>query len=73
MFSDRRRKYYALLATIFGAMLALLLAQAVGSLWLLSAVRAYVTGEGFWSKAQKDAVLHLRRYGESGDPAELAR
>lgn len=28
----------------------------------LSAVRAFVGGEGLWSKAQKDAVLNLQRY-----------
>lgn len=31
----------------------------------LSAVRAYVGGEGLWSKAQKDAVFHLYKYGVS--------
>jgi signal transduction histidine kinase len=29
----------------------------------LSSLRAYVGGEGLWSKAQKDAVFHLYRYG----------
>ncbi|MCE3281804.1 MAG: hypothetical protein K0Q66_541 [Chitinophagaceae bacterium] len=28
----------------------------------LSSVRAYVGGEGLWSKAQKDAIYHLSRY-----------
>ena len=27
-------------------------------------------GEGFWSKAQKDAVYHLTRYARNSDPAE---
>ena len=36
----------------------------------LSSVRAYVGGEGLWSKAQKDAVFHLYRYGVSRDPAD---
>jgi signal transduction histidine kinase/ActR/RegA family two-component response regulator len=36
----------------------------------LSSARAYVGGEGFWSKAQKDAVYHLIRYARSSDPAE---
>ncbi len=31
----------------------------------LSSVRAYVGGEGLWSKAQKDAVFHLYKYGIS--------
>lgn len=36
------------------------------SLNTLSSLRAYVGGEGLWSKAQKDAVFHLYRYGVSG-------
>ena len=36
------------------------------SLSILSSLRAYVGGEGLWSKAQKDAVFHLYRYGVSG-------
>jgi hypothetical protein len=35
------------------------------SLNTLSSLRAYVGGEGLWSKAQKDAVFHLYRYGTS--------
>lgn len=35
------------------------------SLHALSSLRAYVGGEGLWSKAQKDAVFHLYRYGGS--------
>jgi len=36
----------------------------------LDASRAYVEGEGLWSKAQKDATLHLLLYADSGDPRE---
>lgn len=32
------------------------------SITTLSAVRSYVGGEGLWSKAQKDAMMHLREY-----------
>jgi signal transduction histidine kinase/ActR/RegA family two-component response regulator len=32
---------------------------------ILSSLRAYVGGEGLWSKAEKDAVFHLYRYGVS--------
>jgi signal transduction histidine kinase len=35
------------------------------SLSTLSSLRAYVGGEGLWSKAQKDAVFHLYQYGVS--------
>jgi PAS domain S-box-containing protein len=34
---------------------------------VLSAVRAYVAGEGLYSKGQKDAVNHLVRYAQSHD------
>lgn len=35
----------------------------------LSAVRAFVEGEGLWSKAQKDAVYSLRQYAAYRDPS----
>src|SRR6266478_3411659 len=68
-----RRKYYTLLAAGFGVMLLLMMVLATGSMWLLSAVRAYVAGEGLWSKAQKEAVLHLRLYGETSDRSEFEK
>ncbi len=33
----------------------------------LSSVRAFVAGEGVWSKAQKDAIQHLNQYALFGD------
>lgn len=33
----------------------------------LSSVRAFVGGEGLWSKAQKSAVLNLEKYGQTHD------
>ena len=56
---------WPLLAAIAG----LLLIAAVGIV-LLSAVRAYIGGESFWSRAQKQAVIHLVRYAENGREAE---
>jgi diguanylate cyclase (GGDEF)-like protein/PAS domain S-box-containing protein len=50
--------------------LALTLASSV-SIDLLSSARAYVGGESLWSKGQKDAVLHLIRYGETRDEEEF--
>ena len=38
---------------------------------LLSSTRAYVSGESLWSKAQKDAVLHLQKFAASQDPRDL--
>jgi PAS domain S-box-containing protein len=43
------------------------------SIELLSAVRAYVNGEALWSKAQKDSVLFLTRYGQSRAEADYDR
>ncbi|MBV8063168.1 MAG: diguanylate cyclase, partial [Nevskia sp.] len=56
-------------------------ALAVGALLLLmeaalnldGAVRAYVQGEGLWSKGQKDAAYHLVRYLRSHDPGDYAQ
>lgn len=49
--------------------MALLVAVEMSTLWFavstLSSVRAYVGGEGLWSKAEKDAVYHLRVYAHS--------
>ncbi len=49
-------------------MASVLVLAAVGST-VQSGVRAYVGGEGHWSKAQKDAILHLARYMETGSEA----
>ncbi|HEY4203867.1 MAG TPA: EAL domain-containing protein [Xanthobacteraceae bacterium] len=55
---------------------ALVLAQvflAVVSLDTLSSVRAYVGGEAFWSKGQKDALYYLNRYTETGNEIAYQR
>jgi two-component system, cell cycle sensor histidine kinase and response regulator CckA len=52
-------------------MASVLVLAAVGST-VQSGVRAYVGGEGLWSKAQKDATLHLARYMETGSEANWA-
>lgn len=43
------------------------------SMELLSAVRAYVNGEGLWSKSQKDAVLFLTRYANTRSEIDYDR
>jgi two-component system cell cycle sensor histidine kinase/response regulator CckA len=57
--------------------IAFLVITAVGLLTIIffslqveSSVRAYVGGEGLYSKYQKDAVFHLIRYAETQDEAE---
>ena len=37
------------------------------SLEMLSSVRAYVGGEGLWSKSQKDAIHFISVYSQTGD------
>lgn len=41
------------------------------SMELMSAGRAYVSGESLWSKGQKNAVLHLTEFASSCEPAEF--
>ncbi|WP_199414623.1 EAL domain-containing protein [Cupriavidus sp. P-10] len=45
---------------------------SIASLDLLSAARAFVAGESQWSRSQKNAVLHLLRYGEDRNPEDFA-
>ncbi|MDQ6639213.1 MAG: PAS domain S-box protein [Pseudomonadota bacterium] len=50
--------------TVFALIVALQLLVAVLSIDMLSAVRAYVTGESLYSKGQKDAQIYLIDYAE---------
>jgi len=53
---------------VLGIMLLLISAELCALLFTintLSAVRAYVAGEGLWSKAEKDAAYHLEAYGRT--------
>ena len=43
------------------------------SIEILSAIRAYVNGEGLWSKAQKDSVLFLTRYAATHSEEDFRR
>lgn len=63
----------------WGATLGLVLLAVAGAtlivagLKLLAGARAYVHGEGRWSKAQQEVVFYLDRFAETGHPDELAR
>src|SRR5678816_3864168 len=57
----------------FLVVVLLLLLLGVASMNILSAVRAYVGGEGLWSKAQKDAVFYLMHYAESGAESDFQK
>src|SRR5262249_8619009 len=60
----------ALIVALFGAIVATLVLIAVVEIQVLAAVRAYVGGEGLWSKSQKTAVTHLQRYALKKSPHE---
>jgi diguanylate cyclase (GGDEF)-like protein/PAS domain S-box-containing protein len=57
----------------FLAIVVLLVLLGLGSFDILSAVRAYVGGEGLWSKAQKDAVFHLDSYARTRSEDDYRR
>jgi diguanylate cyclase (GGDEF)-like protein/PAS domain S-box-containing protein len=59
------------LLTLIGPFIAIVCFQAVlafVSLEVLSSVRAYIAGEGLWTKGQKDAIYFLNLYAETGEP-----
>ena len=59
-----------------GALLLIILCLALAaaaSMEVLSSLRAYVSGEGLWSKGQKDAVHHLSRLATTRSSAEYAK
>jgi diguanylate cyclase (GGDEF)-like protein/PAS domain S-box-containing protein len=67
-----RRRLLLLVAPV-ALVVAALLVLVGASMETLSAGRAYVGGEGLWSKAQKDAVHHLQRYARSYDARDFER
>jgi len=57
----------------FAVILLVMLVLSIVCMEILSAARAYVGGEGLWSKAQKDAVTHLTRYARTQDADDYRR
>ncbi|HET7096665.1 MAG TPA: PAS domain-containing protein, partial [Casimicrobiaceae bacterium] len=55
------------------AVVALLALLGATSIDILSSVRAYVAGEGLWSKAQKESVHHLYRFAETRSESDFRR
>ena len=57
--------------------IALLIVVELFMLWFslntLSSVRAFVGGEGLWSKAQKDAVYNLQKYSRTFDERDYLK
>ena len=71
--AGRARTTSQLLRLVWPFALVILLQAllAGGSLYVMSAVRAYVGGESLWSKGLKDAIHHLDLYAQSQDPAHF--
>lgn len=67
----KRWKDISIIHKLYGVIgvMAVLIILELCTLWfamnVLSAVRAFVGGEGLWSKAQKDAAFSLQRYAYS--------
>jgi diguanylate cyclase (GGDEF)-like protein/PAS domain S-box-containing protein len=53
--------------------MTLMLLLSVACISTLSSLRAYVNGEGRWSKAEYQAIADLRRYAASGSEADYVR
>ena len=51
----------------------LMLSLCVASLGALSTIRAFVNGEGLWSKAERQAIAELRSFADSGSQADYQR
>ena len=63
------KKLYSVVG-LMATMIAAELFTLIFAMNTLSSVRAFVGGEGLWSKSQKDAILTLYQYGLSGDPKD---
>ena len=67
---DVNQKMVAL--CVFAAICALSLILIVNlSIITLSGIRAYVAGEGYWAKAQKESIIHLSNYILTEDEEEF--
>jgi diguanylate cyclase (GGDEF)-like protein/PAS domain S-box-containing protein len=61
------RRGVTILVAVFLVVISAIVGLAAVGLEVLTSVRAFVGGEGLWSKAEKDASSALSRYIEEGD------
>jgi signal transduction histidine kinase len=66
-------KKLAIIVFTFTFFLAVLAIASIIATWLLSGARVYVSGEGIYSKAQKDAVCNLYMYACSHNEDEFKK
>jgi signal transduction histidine kinase len=59
------RKKLSLLVGILVVNIATVVSMGIAGISLQSTVRAYVAGEGYWAKAQKNAIISLSRYAQT--------
>lgn len=64
-----KRRLYLIIGTM-AVLLAIELVTLRFAMRTLSAVRAFVAGEGSWSKAQKNAALAMERYASTHDESD---
>jgi len=67
----RRARSLAVIITTFIVLLVVSLAASYAAIFVVDATRAYATGEGRYSKAQKIAVISLYRFAYSGQQADF--
>jgi len=53
--------------------MTLMLLMSIASISVLSSLRAYVNGEGRWSKAEGQAIADLRRYSQTREEVDYQR
>lgn len=61
----QRKRTFGFMFSIFIGLLVVSLAASWAAIEVVNGTRAYATGEGLYSKAQKRAVLSLHRYAQS--------
>src|SRR5262249_21596052 len=67
------RMHHLLIGLVFTLIILSLQMVASVGMDVLTSMRAYVGGEGLWSKAQKDAVHYLLRYGRTRSDEDYDR
>jgi PAS domain S-box-containing protein len=66
----RQKRSFGVIAGLFIGLLVVSLVTSWAAITLVNGTRAYATGEGRYSKAQKTAVMSLYRYAHSGADAD---
>ena len=61
----------SLVVSLFALIVIFVFLLGTSRSMILSSVRAYIQGEGYWSKAQKEAVICLARYTRSHSEADF--